>query len=85
MFNEKLLKTTDIIIILIIATSLFLAYFWSAIVLYTKLISWIDTIIAGEVSFKGILIGLIALLVISVFVAKLILILTTKYYIKLIK
>ena len=85
MFNEKSLKTADIIIILIIATSLFLAYFWGAIVLYTKLISWIDTIIAEEVSFKGILIGLIALLVISVFVAKLILILTTKYYIKLIK
>ena len=85
MFNEKSLKTADIIIILIIATSLFLAYFWGAIVLYTKLISWIDTIIAEEVSFKGILTGLIALLVISVFVAKLILILTTKYYIKLIK
>lgn len=85
MFNEKSVKTTDIIIILIIATSLFIAYFWGAIVLYTKFILWIDTIITKEVSFKGILIGLIVLLVMSVFVAKLILILTTKYYFKLIK
>ena len=85
MSNEKLVKTTDIVIILIIATSLFLAYFWGAIVLYTKFILWIDTIITKEVSFKGILIGLIVLLVMSVFVAKLILILTTKYYFKLIK
>ena len=85
MFNEKLVKTTDIIIILIIATSLFLAYFCGAIVLYTKFISWIDTIITKEVSFKGILIGLIALLVINAFVAKLILTLTIKYYFKLIK
>lgn len=85
MFNEKSVKTTDIIIILIIATSLFLAYFCGAIVLYTKFILWIDTIITKEVSFKGILIGLIVLLVMSVFVAKLILILTTKYYFKLIK
>lgn len=85
MFNEKLVKTTDIIIILIIATSLFVTYFWGAIVLYTKFILWIDTIITKEVSFKGILIGLIILLVMNVFVAKLILILTIKYYFKLIK
>lgn len=85
MFNEKLIKTTDIIIILIIATSLFVTYFWGAIVLYTKFILWIDTIITKEVSFKGILIGLIALLVINAFVAKLILVLTIKYYFKLIK
>ena len=85
MYDKNLLKTVDIIVILLVAISLFIAYFWGILLLYDKFLLWVITHIEKIITARMAIAGIIILCVISIFVGKLIMVFTTKYYIRLIK
>lgn len=85
MYDKNLLKTVDIIVILLVAISLFIAYFWGILLLYDKFLLWVSTHIEKIITARIAIAGIIILCVISFFVGKLIMVFTTKYYIRLIK
>jgi hypothetical protein len=85
MYDKNLLKTVDIIVILLVAISLFIAYFWGILLLYDKFLLWVSTHIEKIITARMAIAGIIILCVISIFVGKLIMVFTTKYYIRLIK
>ena len=85
MYNKEKLTTGDFIAIWSVAICLFIVYFWLSILAFEKMLTWISNYVGKKIVIEEAIIGLFILVFISIFIGKLLLMFTTKYYIKLFK